>query len=320
MLLNIRGRVCRYTPLARLVSSHVGENYGWNPKTNPVPKDAPWLNQAKVNWPSKYDSDLSSWLKKTNQSLDSIRHQFRAKGYAVVKQVCSIAELDLYRKMHDDMQSGKLLTPGRHDLGSHHCARKDGLENVGQIMWPSDLVEHSREGPIHARSFGLCKALLGDDMRFDFDMLIYKDAHTATNTPWHQDEAYWPEGLGDKRAATLWTALDETCIENGAMWYIDGSHKGELMEHRPAAEGSHILQTSDVSEDTEGAVCVEIHAGDAILWHGRTVHYSRGNETSRPRRTFITNYRPEAMICFERKHGFDHGRQGIEHLHRTLTK
>ena len=29
-------------------------------------------------------------------------------------------------------------------------------------------------------------ALHGDDVRFDFDMLIWKDALTETETPWHQ--------------------------------------------------------------------------------------------------------------------------------------
>ena len=101
-------------------------------------------------------------------------------------------------------------------------------------MWPSDHVEGGRDGPLHERAFAVAQVLLGSDTAFDFDMLIWKDPYTETATPWHQDEAYWPSGMTDKRAITVWTALDEAKAENGAMWYVAGSHKElELRQHRP---------------------------------------------------------------------------------------
>ena len=189
---------------------------------------------------------------------------------------------------------------------------KEGLENVGQIMWPTDFVANGRDGPFHQRAFHLSKILAGDDVAFDFDMLIYKHPHTDTETPWHQDEAYWPSGMTDKRAVTVWCALDDATIDNGAMWFVGGSHKKELRHHRTAAEGSHILMTDDASESEPRAQCVHLPAGSAVLWHGRTVHYSRGNSTDATRRTFIANFRPEQMVDWERKNGFDHLRKGFD--------
>ena len=84
------------------------------------------------------------------------------------------------------------------------------------------------------------------------------------------------------------------------------------MEHRPASAGSHILMTDHASEETKGAAPVELNAGDVVLWHGRTLHYSRGNSTERPRRTFIVNFRPEKMVAWERENGFDHLRKGFD--------
>ena len=205
----------------RTLSTATHEAYGWNPETNPVPDNAPWLDQMTVQWPSDPHENFVAWLEATEgQTLPKIKQEFHTNGFAVVRNVASVEELDIYRDMHDNMQSGVISTPGRHDLGSHGGEREDGLENVGQIMWPSDLVKGGREGPLHARAFHLSKALLGEDMRFDFDMLIYKDAQTNTETPWHQDEAYWPSGIEDKRALTMWMALDDAFSENGAMWYI----------------------------------------------------------------------------------------------------
>ena len=65
-----------------------------------------WSNHARnpAAWP---------WLRATGQSLDDVAAQFAAHGFAVVRQVASPEELDVYRNMHDDMQSGALATPGR---------------------------------------------------------------------------------------------------------------------------------------------------------------------------------------------------------------
>ena len=41
-------------------------------------------------------------------------------------------------------------------------------------MWPSSYIPELRQGPIHQRLELLAKAILGDDMAFDFDMIISK--------------------------------------------------------------------------------------------------------------------------------------------------
>ena len=92
---------------------------------------------------------------------------------------------------------------------------------------------------------------------------------------------------------------------------INGSHRGPVHPHRPAAPGAHILTTDSVSEATDGAAPVPLGPGDAVLWHGRTAHFSRGNTSPRRRRSFIANFRPAAMVRYEREHGFDHLRKGF---------
>ena len=113
-------------------------------------------------------------------------------------------------------------------------------------------------------------------MAFDFDMLIYKDPNTNTPTPWHQDAAYWPSGMSDKRATTCWVALDESTLKNGCMWFVPGSHKeNELRPHRTASDKSHVLCTDFCCEE-EGKP-EPLPAGSCTFHHGRTLHYSRGN-------------------------------------------
>lgn len=53
-------------------------------------------------------------------------------------------------------------------------AGSKGSESITQIMWPSHYIEGLRDGPIHKRLGLLAKCLLGEDMMFDFDMIISK--------------------------------------------------------------------------------------------------------------------------------------------------
>lgn len=122
----------------------------------------------------------------------------------------------------------------------------------------------------YSRAYEISKVMMipsspGDEISFDFDMLIYKPALSATETPWHQDEAYWPSQIPDKQAITVWTALDRSTKENGAMWFVPKSHLGELHEHESAGPDSHVLKTKGDDINEHEAECVELEAGDAVF-------------------------------------------------------
>jgi len=109
--------------------------------------------------------------------------------------------------------------------------------------------------------------------------------------------------MPDTRAASCWIALDETIVDNGCMWYVPGSHKLPIRAHVPAGKGGGALQC--MADESEG-VPVELHPGGCVFHHGGTLHYSRGNSTDLRRRAFIANFRPKAMIEYEREQGYDH--------------
>ena len=216
--------------------------------------------------------------------------------------------LALYQSLFAALLSGDIdASRNRHDLGSHQALQSAGArENITQIMWPSDFVSELEESPMHLRAQALARELFEDDtVSFDFDFAISKAEHSNTAVPWHQDESYWPV-MPDKRAVSCWMALDPSTRDNGAMWYEPAT---ELLPHRPAAEGSHVLMC-DWGE-ARGGTCVELSPGDCVFHAGRTLHYSRGNTTNTKRRAFVSNYRPREMVAFERSLGFDHGKSGV---------
>lgn len=225
---------------------------------------------------------------------------FAEQGYLIVEGLLTPEEVAVYKSTYDQFLNGTIDCGNkRSDLGGG----SGKVENITQIMWPSALLPVLNLSPYHQRAEAIIKELLGDDIALDFDMLIDKAPHSNTATPWHQDSAYWID-LPDKRAASIWLALDEASLENGCMWYVHGSNDGPIREHKPAGNGKGALVCEcDESEGTP----IPLKPGSAVIHGGNTLHYARGNSTDMHRRAFILNFRPQKMIELEREQGMDHG-------------
>ncbi len=238
--------------------------------------------------------------------INLLKYEFDQNGFVAIEDFISSVEVNEYLSLYDDFLTGKINTgANRSDLGAG-LGNSVRVENITQIMWPSDFVPDILNKSYHAKALGLAKELLGEDAEMDFDMLIDKAPMTNTITPWHQDAAYWLD-MPDKRAVSIWLALDDATPDNGCMWYIPGSHKLPLRSHRFAGkEGGALMCDGDESEGT----AVPLTSGSCVLHQGATLHYSRGNQTTFHRRAWILNFRPKSMIDYERAKGFDHGRNG----------
>jgi len=261
--------------------------------------------KSSVDWSGVRDVD--EWLK--TQPHEEWKKQFEENGYLVVDSMLNESELNIYRELYDRLLHGGIdASSHRHDLGNHE-AQKTSMENICQIMWPSLFVSPLDQGPVHKRGLAVARIILGDDMSFDFDMLIAKPGLSDTPTPVHQDQSYWLD-MPDKRATSCWVAMDETTLDNGCMWFGSGSHKSEVIRaHRPVKPGVHVL-TCDGCEDE--LTPAPLKPGGATFHHGRTLHYSRGNTTDKCRRGFVVNFRPLAMVEYERANKFDHGKTGLD--------
>uniref|UniRef100_A0A1I8IXG9 Phytanoyl-CoA dioxygenase family protein n=1 Tax=Macrostomum lignano TaxID=282301 RepID=A0A1I8IXG9_9PLAT len=262
---------------------------------------------ATVLWPADSASP-EAWL--AAQPVDELKAQFDNDGYAVVRGVLTPSEVALLGELYDRLLSGSIdASSHRHDLGNTQAVQNAKFkENICQIMWPSLFVQGLADTcPARQRLRLLARALLGPDMDFDFDMMLAKPPQSNTPTPWHADAAYWLD-MPDKRAVSCWLAVDATWLDNGCMWFGPGSHRRPLLPHRSAAAGTHVL-TCDGSE-ADGVPC-ELQPGDCTLHSGQTLHYSRGNTSDCWRRGYVMNFRPLAMVEFERQRNYDHGQAGL---------
>src|SRR5215204_3571123 len=133
---------------------------------------------------------------------------YKENGYVVVDNIITPEEVEMYKSIYDDFLTGQIdVGANRSDLGQDLGNNKK-VENITQIMWPSEFLKGLLDMPFHQRALNISKELMGEDLEMDFDMLINKAPRTNTVTPWHQDEAYWVN-VPDKRATSCWLALDD---------------------------------------------------------------------------------------------------------------
>lgn len=87
-------------------------------------------------------------------------------------------------------------------------------------------------------------------------------------------------------------AEQEATEENGCMWFNDGSHEWEVLEHRSIGNDPRIhgLELVDDSVILNPVVC-PLPPGGITIHRNRTAHYTGPNLTDSPRRALILSSR-----------------------------
>lgn len=185
-------------------------------------------------------------------------------------------------------------------------------------LWRSETV--FRDLVLDARFGRWAGQLLGAlRVRVLEDNALTKDPRTGGSLKWHQDYSYWP--LGQPSAVTLWIALDDVTVANGAVQMAAGSHL--LGERLPAVFGTGAVYfqerrppvVSAVVDPAEAGLPVqalEMKAGEASFHHALTWHASGPNVTDIPRRAAVIRYVADGTTWFgSRRYDFNYSDQEV---------
>jgi len=217
------------------------------------------------------------------------RARFDRDGYLAVDRVTSDSELEWFRTRYDELLAEGPSTgflDGIYDVTRPYGA--SGPPELGQLLAPERFVRGLKKTLVFRNARRMAATLLdvAEDELEVWTHLIFKPPHSAAVTPWHQDEAYWDVHLSYRSVAT-WLPLDDVDEHNGCLWYVPGSHTGEVRRHRhqggdPAV---HILEV-DEPLDTSTARPVPLPAGGLVLHHPRCLHGAGGNYSTLTRRAW----------------------------------
>jgi len=117
-----------------------------------------------------------------------------------------------------------------------------------------------------------------------------KPARVGSGVPYHQDNAYFCQTPPD--VLTVWIAIDPVTVENGAVYYVKGSHQLGMLPTKPSGTAGNsigLAQPPEVPKHEQ--LCCTLEPGDMAIHHCQTIHHSDPNRSESPRLGLLMVFR-----------------------------
>ena len=139
------------------------------------------------------------------------------------------------------------------------------------------------------RLLGLVEALIGPGVSVYFSQIFFKPPEGGGPKPAHQDNFYFgptdPDGM-----VTAWIALDDATLENGCLYFGDGSNLGPVYAHIAPEGEPYNLQIPPAILNRQPMSPAPVRKGGVSFHHGNTFHASGSNTSSHWRRACALHY------------------------------
>jgi ectoine hydroxylase-related dioxygenase (phytanoyl-CoA dioxygenase family) len=215
------------------------------------------------------------------------QRQFNEDGYLIVPNLL------------DERETTLLMTVAKSDRASLDgaYAKKDASGGESRFVVHNDL-DHSPYAAIvrSQRILMAMQSLLDDEVYHYHHKMMLKEPLIGGAWEWHQDYGYWYDnGCLYPNMASCLIAVDRATKENGCLQVVRGSHKLGRLEHGKTGgqTGANLDRVAEVLQRLELVYC-ELSPGDAIFFHGNTLHRSDQNKSQHSRWSLI--------CCYNTKH------------------
>jgi phytanoyl-CoA hydroxylase len=223
--------------------------------------------------------------------------KYQDEGFIVIENFLSPEELDHWRKSvtaaveeragikipGKDIKTGE--ADGINEDSDYFAKVFDQLLN----LWQTN--ESVKELMIDEKIGRMASQLSGaNGIRIWHDQALIKRPW-ANPTAWHLDTPFW--SFSDRRAISIWVALDDATFENCCLFFIPGSHK--LTNFDKITIGRNMDGIFEVYPPLRNyrPVAAPMKAGSCSFHNGLTVHGANANMTNGFRRAMTCAYMPD---------------------------
>jgi phytanoyl-CoA hydroxylase len=222
---------------------------------------------------------------------------YRDNGFVVIEDFLAPDELDHWRNavMQAVAERGGRKIPGKDiRVGEDDGINEDG-DYYGKVfdqllnLWQTD--DAVKELMLDERIGKMAALLSGaEGIRIWHDQALFKRPW-ANPTAWHLDTPFW--SFSDRRAISIWVALDDATLQNGCLYFIPGSHLGTKFDKISIGrnmDGIFEVYPQFVKAPT---VAAPMKAGSCSFHNGLTIHGAGANMTNAWRRAMTCAYMPD---------------------------
>lgn len=224
--------------------------------------------------------------------------QYRHDGFLVIENFLSAEELEFWRTALNDAvekRNGNKMPDRKEVYGKGDAEDKSYYDNVfDQLinLWVDNdkmkqIMLDERLGKMAAQLAGV------QGIRIWHDQALIKKPW-ANPTSWHLDTPYW--SFSDRRALSIWVALDDATYENGCLFFIPGSYHKTTFDNPGIGKNMGAIFTTYPEFKTAQSVAAPMKAGSCSFHNGLTIHGAHANMTPGFRRAMTCAYMPDGSI------------------------
>lgn len=221
--------------------------------------------------------------------------QYRRDGFLVIEDFLSQEELEFWRQALDEAvvkRNGNKMPDRKEVYGKGDDADKSYYDNVfDQLinLWQDNekikqIMLDERLGKMAAQLCGV------QGIRIWHDQALIKKPW-ANPTSWHLDTPYW--SFSDRRALSIWVALDDATYENGCLFFIPGSYHTTTFDNPGIGKNMGAIFTTYPEFKTAKSMAAPMKAGSCSFHNGLTIHGAHANMTPGYRRAMTCAYMPD---------------------------
>ena len=129
-----------------------------------------------------------------------------------------------------------------------------------------------------------------DGIRIWHDQALIKRPW-ANPTSWHLDTPFW--SFSDRRALSIWVALDDATLENGCLYFIPGSYHSTTFDNPGIGKNMDAIFEMYPQVLKTQSVAIPMKAGSCSFHNGLTIHGAGANMTNGFRRAMTCAYMPD---------------------------
>ena len=222
---------------------------------------------------------------------------YRENGYVVIDDFLSPQELDLWREavMEAIADRNGIKMPGKNiRINDDDGINKDAsyFNNVfDQLLNLWQTNEKVKQLMIDERIGKMVADLADiDGVRIWHDQALIKKPW-ANPTSWHLDTPFW--SFSDRRALSIWVALDDATYENGCLFFMPKTYHETTFENPGIGKNMGEIFDFYPQFKTWKTVAAPMKAGSCSFHNGLTIHGAHANMTPGFRRAMTCAYMPD---------------------------
>ena len=210
-----------------------------------------------------------------------MRKDYDEKGIIVIPSVFSASECDQIKNSAYSVTDDQIKAAGYPHVPSEQAYNRKSL-----IFFPALAHSYLNEIRISKPMTELVREFIGDDIRQINNQIYFRERGDLDQFAWHQDIMFrenhlFNNDVVDDYFQTI-IAVDDITEENGAIEFIEGSHK--TMRIDPPKN----LRKFDRG-DLKGTKYTA-KKGDVLIWSVMIVHGSERNNSESSRMTYMNGF------------------------------